>query len=84
MTSEGVMTPGSSGMPAVIAACANAPRPGQDGTWITAAMRRAYGDLHRLGHAHSVEVWGGDRLVGGLYGVSVGAAGREHRDRAAT
>ena len=59
---------------AVIAACANAPRPGQDGTWITEAMRRAYGDLHRLGHAHSVEVWDGDRLVGGLYRVSVGAA----------
>lgn len=58
----------------VIAACASAPRPGQDGTWITPAMQRAYGQLHRLGHAHSVEVWGGDRLVGGLYGVSVGTA----------
>jgi leucyl/phenylalanyl-tRNA--protein transferase len=56
----------------VIAACATAPRPGQDGTWITPAMQRAYGQLHRLGHAHSVEVWDGDRLVGGLYGVSVG------------
>lgn len=59
---------------AVIAACATAPRPGQDGTWITPAMRRAYVALHRLGHAHSVEVWDGDRLVGGLYGVSVGTA----------
>jgi len=58
----------------VIAACATAPRPGQDGTWITPAMQRAYGQLHRLGHAHSVEVWDGDRLVGGLYGVSVGTA----------
>jgi leucyl/phenylalanyl-tRNA--protein transferase len=56
----------------VIAACAAAPRPGQDGTWITPAMQRAYGQLHRLGHAHSVEVWDGERLVGGLYGVSVG------------
>ena len=56
----------------VIAACASAPRPGQDGTWITPAMQRAYGQLHRLGHAHSVEVWDGERLVGGLYGVSVG------------
>lgn len=58
----------------VIAACATAPRHGQDGTWITPAMQRAYGQLHRLGHAHSVEVWDGDRLVGGLYGVSVGTA----------
>lgn len=58
----------------VIAACASAPRPGQDGTWITPAMQRAYGQLHRLGHAHSVEVWEGERLVGGLYGVSVGTA----------
>ena len=58
----------------VIAACATAPRPGQDGTWITPAMQRAYGQLHRLGHAHSVEVWDRERLVGGLYGVSVGAA----------
>lgn len=56
----------------VIAACASAPRSGQDGTWITPAMQRAYSQLHRLGHAHSVEVWDGERLVGGLYGVSVG------------
>jgi len=58
----------------VVSACANAPRPGQDGTWITPAMQRAYGQIHRLGHAHSVEVWDGERLVGGLYGVSVGTA----------
>ena len=37
-------------------------------------MRRAYGDLHRLGHAHSVECWDGDRLVGGLYGLALGRA----------
>jgi len=59
---------------AVISACATAPRPGQQGTWITGAMREAYVRLHALGHAHSVEVWDGERLVGGLYGVSVGVA----------
>lgn len=57
---------------AVVAACANAPRPGQDGTWITPDMQAAYAVLHQLGHAHSVEVMDGDRLVGGLYGVAVG------------
>ena len=40
----------------VVAACANAPRPGQDGTWITPAMQRAYGQMHRLGHAHSLSL----------------------------
>lgn len=40
--------------------------------WITPAFRTAYGELHRLGWAHSVEVWHGDDLVGGLYGVQVG------------
>ena len=59
----------------VVEACARIPRPGQRGTWITPAMRRAYGTLHRLGHAHSIEVFGADaRLVGGLYGVAVGNA----------
>lgn len=57
---------------AVTAACAGAPRDGQRGTWITDGMRAAYGELHRLGHAHSVEVCDGQRLVGGLYGVAVG------------
>ena len=56
----------------VIDACARQPRPGQPGTWITGAMRDAYGELHRLGHAHSVEVRSGDELVGGLYGVAIG------------
>lgn len=56
----------------VITACATAPRAGQAGTWITPAMQRAYIALHRLGHAHSVEVFDGPRLVGGLYGLSVG------------
>lgn len=56
----------------VLEGCA-APRDGESGTWITPAMRRAYLELHRLGHAHSVEVWQAGRLVGGLYGVRVGA-----------
>jgi leucyl/phenylalanyl-tRNA---protein transferase len=42
------------------------------GTWITAEMEKAYTHLHRLGYAHSVEIWYGDELVGGLYGVSLG------------
>jgi len=55
----------------VIEACA-APRAQQSGTWITPEMRKAYCTLHELGCAHSVEVWQGDDLVGGLYGVSLG------------
>jgi leucyl/phenylalanyl-tRNA--protein transferase len=58
----------------VIAACAGDPRPGQGGTWITDEMVEAYTELHRLGFAHSVEAWQQGRLVGGLYGVSLGAA----------
>jgi len=56
----------------VVQACASAPRPGQDGTWITAGMQRAYEELHRLGYAHSVEVFDGGELVGGIYGVAIG------------
>ncbi|MEM6709743.1 MAG: leucyl/phenylalanyl-tRNA--protein transferase [Pseudomonadota bacterium] len=55
----------------VVAACA-APRGGEEGTWITAGMQAAFTALHRLGHAHSIEVWQSQRLVGGLYGVAVG------------
>jgi leucyl/phenylalanyl-tRNA--protein transferase len=55
----------------VMRACA-APRPGQFGTWISPAMIDAYSALHQLGHAHSVEVWEHDRLVGGIYGVAIG------------
>ncbi|NIR60183.1 MAG: leucyl/phenylalanyl-tRNA--protein transferase [Gammaproteobacteria bacterium] len=55
----------------VVRSCA-APRPGQDGTWITAAMADAFGRLHRQGYAHSVEVRQGAALVGGLYGVAIG------------
>ena len=56
----------------VIDACKHTPRPGQDDTWITEEMRDAYIDLHQAGHAHSVEVWLGEELVGGLYGVALG------------
>jgi leucyl/phenylalanyl-tRNA--protein transferase len=57
----------------VIRACAAAPRSGQDGTWITRDMIAAYERLHELGFAHSAEAWREDELVGGLYGVSLGA-----------
>ena len=56
----------------VIRACAEVPRPGQDGTWIVPEMLEAYLRLHELGHAHSVEVWEGGELAGGLYGVKLG------------
>ncbi len=56
----------------VIGACARTPRKDQGGTWITAEMEAAYVELHRLGHAHSVEVFEGDRLIGGIYGVAIG------------
>ncbi len=55
----------------VMRECA-APRAGQDGTWITQDMIMAYARLHRLGHAHSLEIWNGGRLAGGIYGVAVG------------
>lgn len=55
----------------VLRACGDERR--AEGTWITAAMRRAYLRLHELGWAHSVEVWDGDALVGGIYGVQLGA-----------
>jgi leucyl/phenylalanyl-tRNA--protein transferase len=58
----------------VIAACAAVPREGQSGTWITQEMQDAYIRLHGLGFAHSVETWLAGRLVGGLYGVSLGKA----------
>lgn len=55
----------------VMRACAE-PRVGQDGTWIGSEVVAAYVQLHRRGHAHSVELWRGDELIGGLYGVSLG------------
>jgi leucyl/phenylalanyl-tRNA---protein transferase len=53
----------------IVAACAN-----RDKTWINAEIRSLYGELFRAGHAHSVEVFEGGELVGGLYGVSLGSA----------
>src|ERR1700753_1969683 len=58
---------------AVIAGCA-APQPGRDDTWINRRIRELYIGLHEIGHAHSVEVWDTDTLVGGLYGVNLGRA----------
>ena len=55
----------------VITACA-APRPGASGTWISDEMIAAYQALHRMGHAHSVEVWQDGQLQAGLYGIAVG------------
>lgn len=57
--------------PSVIAAC-TAPRPRQQGTWITEDMQAAYTRLHELGVAHSIEVYAGDDLIGGLYGLRLG------------
>jgi leucyl/phenylalanyl-tRNA---protein transferase len=58
----------------VIRACSEAPRPGQDGTWISDEIVDAYVQFHHAGGAHSVEVWDGEELVGGLYGVDAGGA----------
>ena len=55
--------------PQVITHCATVKRKHESGTWITEEMIRAYCELHRQGHAHSVEVWEDTELVGGLYGV---------------
>lgn len=56
----------------VIYNCAKAPRIGQDGTWITGEMQEAYIALNEKGIAKSIEVWKGNELVGGLYGVEMG------------
>jgi leucyl/phenylalanyl-tRNA--protein transferase len=56
----------------VIRACAEVPRRGQTGTWITPEMIEAYCELHARGLAHSAEAFLGDELVGGIYGVSLG------------
>jgi leucyl/phenylalanyl-tRNA--protein transferase len=58
----------------VILNCAKIKRPGQKGTWITKDMIKAYKELNRAGYAHSVEVWFENKLVGGLYGLSIGTA----------
>jgi len=56
---------------AVIKNCADTPRIGQDGTWITDEMQNAYINLHKKGFAHSIEVWLDKKLVGGLYGIKI-------------
>ena len=58
----------------VIEQCARVPRDGQDGTWLGIDMLNAYCDLHEAGYAHSAEAYLDGRLIGGLYGVSVGGA----------
>lgn len=57
----------------VMEKCAE-PAPGRVGTWINAPIHNLYGALHRMGHAHSVECWEGEELVGGVYGVRLNAA----------
>jgi len=57
----------------ILALCAAA-APDRPSTWINHAIERAYGDLHARGFAHSIEVWDGEELVGGLYGVALGTA----------
>jgi leucyl/phenylalanyl-tRNA--protein transferase len=56
----------------VMAACAQSPRGGQPGTWITSDLQQAYAAWHRAGRVHSFEVWKGEELLGGLYGVNIG------------
>jgi leucyl/phenylalanyl-tRNA--protein transferase len=56
----------------IIHKCAEVPRKNQEGTWITTDMLKAYSNLHKAGFAHSVETWCEKKLVGGLYGVSLG------------
>lgn len=58
----------------VITNCSKSPRPGQDGTWITKEMIKAYNKLHKIGIAHSFEIYQQNKLAGGLYGVSLGRA----------
>jgi leucyl/phenylalanyl-tRNA--protein transferase len=58
---------------AVIELCAQ-PAKDRPSTWINSTIRQLYCELHRMGHAHSVEAWEGEELVGGLYGVSLGSA----------
>ncbi|HUM97953.1 MAG TPA: leucyl/phenylalanyl-tRNA--protein transferase [Chitinophagaceae bacterium] len=56
----------------VIHHCKNVLREGQQGTWITDEVEKAYCKLHELGHAHSAEVWKDNKLAGGLYGIKMG------------
>ena len=56
----------------VVDSCAKVKRFGQNGTWITNGLKKAYNKLHNMGHAYSVEVWKDYELVGGLYGIDLG------------
>ena len=56
----------------VVKSCAQVKRFGQSGTWITPGLMNVYNILHEQGHAHSVEIWDGTKLVGGLYGIDIG------------
>ncbi len=56
----------------VINNCKTTPRKGQEGTWITDEVKKAYTLLHKKGYAHSAEVWKEEKLVGGLYGIKLG------------
>ena len=56
----------------VVDCCAKVKRFGQNGTWITEGLKKAYNLLHKEGHAFSVEVWKDFELVGGLYGIDLG------------
>ena len=58
--------------PEVIHQCKQTIRQGQNGTWITDEMEKAYTQLHQLGYAHSAETWHNGQLIGGLYGVRMG------------
>ncbi|MFT3807365.1 leucyl/phenylalanyl-tRNA--protein transferase [Arenimonas sp.] len=69
---RGFVTRINSDFAGVMAACGD-PLLRPEGTWITREMRQAYLQLHRLGHAHSVEIWLDEQLVGGLYGVQLGS-----------
>ncbi|WP_459677346.1 leucyl/phenylalanyl-tRNA--protein transferase [Acidisoma sp. 7E03] len=59
--------------PTVVAACA-APAPQRTETWINTMIEALFTDLHEMGHAHSVECWEGEEMVGGLYGLAIGGA----------
>lgn len=56
----------------VIRHCKSVRRPGQEGTWITDEVERAFTKMHELGYAHSAELWKDGELVGGLYGMRLG------------
>ena len=57
---------------AVVERCSTVPRPGQDGTWISEKFSANFSRMHQLGQAHSFEIWEGDELIGGTFGVLTG------------